>query len=278
MTSIVSALKQTHQAIEIWVINDGSTETDVSMDRIIESDDRIHYLELDRNSGPAAARNAGIDKAKGDYIAFLDSDDTFLPEKIAVQLERMLSCNSIISHTSFIQRFADREEIIRNGRMSGNVIPLIIGSCHIATPTVMLNRDYIMKNGIRFIESFRYGEDICLWLEILKRCDLLGIDRPLSVVNSDLNSTTYDPRKSIEGLSNILQYILSDEHYRRYHQHIAHVCNRYVRLSSELGRNGDYKKARKERIRNTLRRQGILKTIYKMLYEYTVERITGKDS
>lgn len=276
--SLKSALQQTYRNIQILVVNDGSTEPDDSVRRITDSDDRAYYIRLDRNSGPAAARNAGLDKAKGEYIAFLDSDDLFLPEKIEVQLERMLECDAIISHTSFIQKYGSTEEKIRNGRMSGNVIPLAIGSCHIATPTVMLKRDYILKNSIRFVEKYRYGEDICFWLEVLRKCNLLGIDRPLSVVNSCSNSTSFNPEKSIEGLSNILEYIMRDEQYRGYHQHIAHLCRRYVSLSSQLGKNGVFRNARKERMLNTIRRQGIVKTMYKRLTEFVAERVNGKDS
>ncbi len=272
LTSLQSVLLQTYQNLEIIVVDDGSKDITTDVIEHISSDPRVIYIRLDKNAGPAAARNEGIGRARGEYLAFLDSDDLLLPEKIDTQLKMMQNSDAIISHTSYIMRFGGRQEVVRNGKLTGRVIPLVIGSCHIATPTVMVRKDFLVKNRIRFIDRFRYGEDICFWLEILRRCELLGIDIPLSVINSDASSTTYNPQKNIEGLANILQYVLGDEEYRGYYEQIAHLCKRYISISRQIGREKEINHANRERTLQTIKRQGIFSTMYKLIIEKTTER------
>ena len=84
--AIRSVLDQTRQDFELIVVDDGSTD---KTGRVVRSftDDRIRYLRHERNRGGAAARNTGIKAARGTYIAFLDSDDEWLPEKLEKQVE-----------------------------------------------------------------------------------------------------------------------------------------------------------------------------------------------
>jgi glycosyltransferase involved in cell wall biosynthesis len=81
--AIESILAQTCPATEIWVIDDGST--DGSADVIQRFGDRVHYY-YQSNSGAAAARNTGVELSQGDLLAFLDSDDRWLPNKLVLQL------------------------------------------------------------------------------------------------------------------------------------------------------------------------------------------------
>ena len=79
--AIKSALSQTYQNIELIIIDDGSTD---NTEEIVKdfSDPRIQYIRYSENKGRPAARNKGIKKSKGDFFAFLDSDDEYPPEKI----------------------------------------------------------------------------------------------------------------------------------------------------------------------------------------------------
>src|SRR5689334_8143428 len=85
LRAINSALGQTHRNIEVIVIDDGSTD---DTQRVLKSltDTRINCY-LTRNQGASAARNYGLQRSKGEYITFLDSDDEYYPEKIERQLE-----------------------------------------------------------------------------------------------------------------------------------------------------------------------------------------------
>ena len=87
--SIESALNQTHQDFEIIIVDDGSTDDTSEVVTPFLRDPRIHYLRHEKNKGQNAALNTGIKKSIGDYIAFLDSDDTWVPRKLELQLHAL---------------------------------------------------------------------------------------------------------------------------------------------------------------------------------------------
>src|SRR5262245_13613113 len=80
--TIESVLNQTYQNFEVIVVNDGSTDGTEEAIKRYTSDVRIHYLKHEVNKGIPTARNTGIKHAQGEYVAFLDSDDLFLPDKL----------------------------------------------------------------------------------------------------------------------------------------------------------------------------------------------------
>ena len=87
--AIQSVLDQTWQDLELIVVDDGSTDR---TEQVVSgfTDDRIRYVRLDKNSGVSHARNIGIESAQCEYIAFQDSDDEWLPEKLEKQMQVML--------------------------------------------------------------------------------------------------------------------------------------------------------------------------------------------
>ncbi len=82
--AVRSALQQTHREIEVWVVDDGST--DGTVEQLARLNDPRLYVLQQRNAGTAAARNNALRYARGEYIAFLDADDRWFPEKIATEL------------------------------------------------------------------------------------------------------------------------------------------------------------------------------------------------
>ncbi|MFC1848223.1 glycosyltransferase family 2 protein [Chloroflexota bacterium] len=207
--AVQSVLAQTYTDFEIIIVDDGSTEPIASHLGI--DDQRICYIRQE-NRGPAAARNRGIDFARGYYIAFLDSDDLFLPTK----LEKQVACmeknpDILLSHTSYQRINAGGEYIeeIRSGAFSGRVYPQIISCCPIATPTVMIRRQGSTKT-IRFEESIRIGEDVILWTQIARKSTILGIDEPLTKVRIHANSAAINPQAQITGLMNIMNYSIKE--------------------------------------------------------------------
>ena len=85
--AIRSVFAQTFQDWEVIVVDDGSTDDTAAVVRSFR-DERVRYVKLERNSGPSRARNVGIDGARGRYLAFLDSDDEYLPHKLETQLRQ----------------------------------------------------------------------------------------------------------------------------------------------------------------------------------------------
>src|SRR5690625_4493762 len=88
--TIDSVRQQTYLNWEMIIVDDCSTDrTAEIVEEYIQKDHRIHFIQLEKNSGSAIARNTAMDHAKGDFIAFLDSDDLWYPEKLEKQLKFM---------------------------------------------------------------------------------------------------------------------------------------------------------------------------------------------
>lgn len=275
--SIESVLEQTHKNLEIILVNDCSIEDIGKIIEYTKTDKRIKLINLKKNEGPAHARNVGIENATGEYIAFLDSDDEFLPEKIEEQLTEMYLTKYNVGHTSYIRRNKREDKIVDIGKLTGVVIPEIIKSCQIATPTVMIKTKYLEENGFKFREDMKIGEDTCFWLEILRNTKLLGIDKPLTIVNVSEKSSANDSKKHLEGLTNILGYLLTDKEYSQYHESISNLCRRYVEVSEEitLGKEPGYLLEEKlasmgkvSKLFYLFKYQGVLLTIKKIIWKY----------
>ena len=163
-----SVLAQTGTAYDIWVIDDGST--DGTGDMLRRDFPSVQYAWFP-NAGPAAARNRGIKRSQSEWLAFLDSDDTWLPGKLAAQL------NFFKTHPEY--RIAQTEEIwIRNGvrvnpmkkhqKYGGQIFEKCLPLCLISPSAVMLQRSLLEETGL-FDESFPACEDYDLWLRIACR-------------------------------------------------------------------------------------------------------------
>jgi len=229
INSIESAYNGTHKNIELVLINDGSTDDLAELDTLIK-DYNIKLCGYEKNEGVSYARNIGIDNATGDYIAFLDSDDTFTPNKIEKQLTEMLLNNMDVSHTSYLRKGSNNEVIVNSGKLTGCAIPDIIRSCGIATPTVMIKRDLLNDKKYRFDTALTIGEDTCFWLELLRNNEILGIDEALTIVNVSESSAAYNDDKQILGVKTILNYVLNDKEYSKYDYQISLLCMYYSNI------------------------------------------------
>lgn len=202
--ALKSALAQSHTKLDVLLIDDGSSESDAPLREVAAADDRVRMVRRP-NGGASSARNVGMELAKGEYIAFLDRDDYFLPQKIEVQLRQMQEQGSLVSHTSYAATHPARglgPATVHSGRISGNLFPKLIGDCTIATPTVMLHRALVAA-GFQFQENVKVGEDTILWCELAREHPILGIDQALTVVEMSDTSAALNIRKSIAGLTNI---------------------------------------------------------------------------
>jgi teichuronic acid biosynthesis glycosyltransferase TuaG len=165
--AIESVRRQTYEKWEMLVIDDCSRDETRDVVRAFSRrDSRVKLIEQPANGGPARARQAGLDAAGGRYIAFLDSDDCWLPRKLERQLEYMHANEAAISFTQFRRISAD-------GLRSGKLIPIperlgyrqLLCNTAIATSTVIVDRE---KTG-PFSMTVTYYDDFVLWLSILRR-------------------------------------------------------------------------------------------------------------
>jgi len=206
--AIDSVVRQTYNNYEIILIDDGSTD-DVSP--VFEKIKTITSALLlkQNNRGPSSARNKGIENSNGEYIAFLDSDDTWSTEKLSLQVEFMRNNNYLFSHTSYFREDEKlkNNSIIRSG-LSNYKYPFIAFHCMIATPTVIVYRSLLSSHN-KFDESILVGEDTVLWIEISKKTTLYGLDDVLSTVYVDDNNTASNSELKINAFKSINSALIS---------------------------------------------------------------------
>ena len=168
---IQSILNQNLRNIEIIVIDD-NTDQNLSdkTSRILSSlgSSSIIYEKNFHARGPAGSRNQGLDRASGDFVGFLDSDDYFMPGKLSLQLSEMLIKNVDFSHTDYLRNYENHGNfrIIDTSHHSGeDQLKYILNhGCGISTSTVLVK--FIEPfSKIRFDEDKRYGEDIFYFLD-----------------------------------------------------------------------------------------------------------------
>lgn len=219
--SVESALNQTYRNIEVLLVDDGSTESTEAIAQLAKENSKITLLQA-AHCGVSEARNLALKKAKGDYIAFLDSDDLFVPEKIEIQLNYMLSNNIDFSHTSYekIDMRGNKLGIAHSGLFSGDVYPAIIGGCPLATPTIMAKKYIFVEENNWFKKDFQCGEDVCLWIDIASKHPFGAIDIPLSCVRISLDSAAYNSEKQLTGLNNIYSYCSKHSLHRIYREQL----------------------------------------------------------
>ena len=176
--SIQSVLDQTYVDWELIVIDDCSDDNTCEVVASFH-DPRVRLLRNNRNSGAAVSRNYGLREAKGRWIAFLDSDDLWLPTKLAEQLEFMRSNHYAFSFTDYA--------IVRS---DGGIEPyafvgpsvvderLMRRYCYFSTITVMYDMNVV---GLIQIADIKKNNDYAMWLKAVKKTDCHRLGRCLSV-------------------------------------------------------------------------------------------------
>jgi teichuronic acid biosynthesis glycosyltransferase TuaG len=164
--SIRSVIAQKYSNWEMIIVDDCSPDQTVQrIETWTKLDSRIRLICQPRNAGPAAARNAALANSAGRYAAFLDSDDIWLPEKLAHQLDFMRRHGAAVTFTGF-RRIS--EDGLRIGRQIGVPEKLsysqLLGNTAIATSTVIVDR---AQTGPLQLQAVYY-DDFVLWLRLLR--------------------------------------------------------------------------------------------------------------
>lgn len=196
---IESVQKQTYQNWELIIVDDCSSDNScLIVEEYSCKDDRIRLIKKKVNSGPSDTRNVAIDNSSGQYLAFLDSDDEWLPEKLKFQIKAMKNKKSPISCTGY---YINNE---KNGKISEFQVKDTISygdlqkKNYFSCDTVVIDR-YLVMFEMKFRE-FPMHEDYILWLYIMKELQgkhALGINKPLAIYNIGKNSRSSNKFKGI---------------------------------------------------------------------------------
>jgi glycosyltransferase involved in cell wall biosynthesis len=193
-----SILAQSYPNLEVIVVDDGSTDGTGEM--IPERyGDRVRYFHQD-NAGPSAARNRGIEQARGEYIAFLDDDDLWLPTKIEQQvaaLERAPDCAVCYTRCGVLTSDGRQTEEIYavsdEGR-SGDVFSLVLRRTAMLLPTVLVRRAALDEVGV-FDPALAIGEDTDLFLRLTLRYPAVHLRETLALVREHEGRKTRDDKR-----------------------------------------------------------------------------------
>lgn len=167
--TIESVLNQTYENFEYLLIDDCSTDSSAAIiKKYEEKDARIKYIKLNENSGAAVARNKGLEKARGRYIAFVDSDDIWYPEKLEKQLAFMQENNRAFTYTKY-ERISEKGEVLGTPNFPKRLnYTGLLKNTAIACSTVVIDKKII---GDFRMPLVRKGQDTATWLQILKEHD-----------------------------------------------------------------------------------------------------------
>jgi len=213
-----SVLSQTYSNYEVLVCDDCSTDkTFEIVNKYAELDSRIKWIPSDCNEGPAAARNRGMLQAIGKYIAFLDSDDEWLPNKLQVQVDLMNSVSSDVG-VSFVGA-----KIIKSVNSSSQVTiyqpkkeweinsleKLLLKDLKFLTPAVMIRRDVIHDVGL-MNENMICHEDVDFLFRVFKKYSLIISQELLCIIY--MNISPID-KQAYNKLCSVLKYKLSHVKY-----------------------------------------------------------------
>jgi glycosyltransferase involved in cell wall biosynthesis len=177
--AVDSVLAQTYQDFEILVIDDGSTDN--TADVIKKYDGRVRYIPQ-HNGGVAAARNNGIAESKGEYIAFLDADDTWFPSKLELQMAAIAErADARLCYSAFLSVTADLKPIgIRRSERWGTALEdLLLHGNVIGSICTVIAEASLLKSSGGFDRALSQCADWDMWVRLAAKSEFAYIDEPL---------------------------------------------------------------------------------------------------
>jgi glycosyltransferase involved in cell wall biosynthesis len=178
-----SVLAQTHQDFWIYAVNDGCTDSTM---QVLETYAPRCVSISQAHAGPAAARNRAIRDSASPFIAFIDADDEWLPEKLERQISLLRRNNSlgmVCSHCLISEsgNEENRHILPNNSPRTGRLFQHLVRNCFVFTPTVIVRRQCLEEIGL-FNEALPVSEDFNLWLRIAARWEIAIVPEVLAIV------------------------------------------------------------------------------------------------
>ncbi len=193
--AIESVLAQTYPVREIIVVDNGRPE---ETERVVKEFSIPIVLVRSSVPGPSTSRNRGVEISRGDYIAFLDDDDLWHPDKLAVQMDFLEKHPDVVMVSSRIFPFGREIAIDSSAWISGDLFARLFMESFVATPTVVVKKDALVRVG-GFDPRYMRAEDYDLWLRITDRFITAHLKSPTAWFRSSpgqLSKNKIDLRKS----------------------------------------------------------------------------------
>ena len=200
--AIDSVLAQDYPELDIIVIDDGSTDATPVI--VAGHGERVRLISQ-ANSGCAAARNAGIRAARGEYVAFLDADDVWWPHKIRTQVDALKQSGHRMVYSRFVVWAPDAQGRYESAAkvfgtpdhpnrsdcalVTGDTYAQLLLDCIVWTSTVLLEKALLDTAG-PFDETLAMGEDYDLWLRLSRITEMLGMEQPTALYRQHGQSIT----------------------------------------------------------------------------------------
>jgi teichuronic acid biosynthesis glycosyltransferase TuaG len=186
LETLKSAINQSYKNFEIIIVYDDPSRTDLEyVKRIIKFNKKITLLINDKNLGAGYSRNKGIKYSKGDYIAFLDSDDLWSSEKLSMQISFMRKNNVNFSHTSY-KIIDEKNNLLGIQIVKKNIYySELLRSCDIGLSSVVVKKNIINENNF---PNLKTKEDYVLWLKLVKKNKIYGLKEILTSWRRSKNS------------------------------------------------------------------------------------------
>lgn len=201
-----SVLAQSYRDIELIVVDDASTD---DTERLVANfdDPRVRYIRHDSKLGAAAARNTGIRAARGSYIAFQDSDDEWLGEKLEKQMQVLRSSDVDIVYCGLLRCTDGSAVYIPEPHVKvrqGDILVQLLHGNFVSTQTLLVRRACIENAGL-FDERLRRFQDWELAIRLAKTTPFRLVDEPLVIVHATPGNLSSSDAAGAEALEMILE-------------------------------------------------------------------------
>jgi glycosyltransferase involved in cell wall biosynthesis len=237
--TVESILAQTFKDFELIIIDDASNiEYEIFFNRF--EDERIKYFKLEKNAGPGHARNEGIKKAIGKYIAIVDSDDIYMPQRFEVQ-KKFLDKNNEIALISNAFKQSNNGKIPSVIEKDEDIKITMLFNSPLANPCVMLRKNMFIDNNLFYPEDKTFAEDYELWINAMfKKIKMANLNDVLMIYTRRKNQLSKsNAEKQISILKDLYKKIFSqleidfsqeeiDLHYNIYSQNFKSISIKKV--------------------------------------------------
>lgn len=240
-----SVLKQSYKDIELLIVDDSPDTYELRgdvRDMANSLGDNVRYIPHEKNMGACAARNTGIANARGEFVAFLDDDDEWLPEKIERQLNVMKQNDNVVlvycgRYTYYVSKNIEEQESVEFHE--GKVYENLILNNFIGSTSFPLIRKAVLEELGGFNVNMPAAQDFEMWLRIAKEYEVGYVEKPLvRYYVHDGEQITKNHRKKIEALERIneinMEYL--ERHSKAYSIRILRMLPLYVEFDMPKAR------------------------------------------